>query len=223
MQFSKHQFLPQIQEREREKAFLLLTKYRNYVIIKLVYMKIIILEGIPTSGKTSLIKEIEKHLRKSKKSYKIVFEDETFMPMLENKNVEIANAFLSNLLENYSKLDIDILVLDRFHYSLAFRTQSDLVNFKIIDKILLKYNTNVVLLKLPINVILERLKDSLKHRDSSWTEYLDKKGDDSQKLKYYTNQQEQLFKLASQSNLTNLCISTENKNWKKYAQTILCL
>ncbi|MCX6758183.1 MAG: hypothetical protein NTX14_00560, partial [Candidatus Nealsonbacteria bacterium] len=57
-------------------------------------MKIIILEGIATSGKTIVIKELSKALIKQKASFSVMSEVETLLPLLDNKDKRKSIEFL---------------------------------------------------------------------------------------------------------------------------------
>jgi thymidylate kinase len=53
-------------------------------------MKIIILEGIATSGKTSIIKYISEFFGQNNYSFTVIGEDKTLMPILHNQDKQVS-------------------------------------------------------------------------------------------------------------------------------------
>lgn len=70
-------------------------------------MKILLLEGIPTSGKTTLSRQIAKILDKQK--IEIIDENTTWMPLIDNKNPQIALDFLLARIDEFETLQVDYL------------------------------------------------------------------------------------------------------------------
>ena len=62
-------------------------------------MKILILEGIATSGKTTIKNKLEKYFDKKDLKYLVVEEDETLMPILHNTTKRLAIAHLKKVIE----------------------------------------------------------------------------------------------------------------------------
>ena len=65
-------------------------------------MKIIILEGIATSRKTSASSILQNYFEKQNTSFKIIREDETLMPLLDNTNLDIAKKYILDIIDKYT-------------------------------------------------------------------------------------------------------------------------
>jgi thymidylate kinase len=186
-------------------------------------MQIIIFEGIPTSGKTSTIKATTKQLDSN--DYVIIYEDQTLMSMLENKDEEIAITHLESFKSQIEELSLTkkLLIIDRFHYTHIFRTKSNFEVFEELENWLQNYKTIVVILKISFEDIMSRIDQSLTHRDQSWTDYVNSKGNSTQIRDYYFDQQKQLFEISCGSRLDNYTINTDSQNWDEYASRIKLL
>jgi len=161
-------------------------------------MQVIIFEGIPTSGKTSTINACEDILTCN---YEIIYEDETLMKILDNKDENIALKHLESYKSRIESLEVDLLIIDRFHYTHIFRSNSNYEVFGELEKWLIQYDTKIIVIK-------------------SWGDYVSKKGDIDQIKQYYFSQQSKLFEICSGSILDNYMINTDDRDWQGYAKKI---
>jgi thymidylate kinase len=184
-------------------------------------MKIIILEGIATSGKTSVRKELEILFNKKSIKYVFVDEEETLMPVLNNKYSEIAEKHILSVLQKSLSLEVDLIIFDRLYLTHLWRTNSSPEIFKESENILINNNTVICFLQIPEEVISERIKLALSHRDDKWGEYVQGKGQTFEDVvSYYRNQQKDLLKILNNIKIKNHIFSTQDMNFEKIAQEI---
>lgn len=177
-----------------------------------------ILEGIATSGKTTLLKLLKDKLS-SGYVVETFSEEITLMPLVENKFPKIALSHLRKLVSKFLKSKAQFIITDRFHFTQIFRTGNHDKYFKDLERYLLKnFNILVVLLLVNENMIKKNITDSLKIR-KTWAK--GKKGTISEKTTYYKDQQRKLKEIATQSELPVLKINTTDKNWNSYLSKIL--
>ena len=81
-------------------------------------MKIIILEGIATSGKTSVKNRLAEAFAEKGLNFSIIEEDETLMPILHNTDKQVSIDLLKKVIGNALKEKKDFVIFDRlFFYS----------------------------------------------------------------------------------------------------------
>ena len=184
-------------------------------------MKIIILEGIASSGKTTVKNNLLSKFKKDKISCEVIGEEKTLMPILENTDRDISLNFLSNVLEKVLNQDKNVIIFDRLFFTHIFRTASKLSDFKNIENILLKHRVLLILLVIQEEKIAERIFGAMKHRDKKWEEYIRKKGNDKEIVDYYKKQQQFLLKLTKQSNIPHIIEDSTDLNFERIQKTIL--
>jgi len=178
-------------------------------------MKIILLEGIASSGKTT----IERLLAEELPNSKVVTENVTLMDLIDNRDSEFAVNYLTKLLKQWYKETIDYLIVDRFHLTHAFRTHVALDDYSTIESELLSLGEPLlVLLTINENSIKERIEESIEYRKDNWKKGV--QGTIDEKTDYYTNQQNILLKLQRRTELPTLVIDTTEKKWDEYLQQI---
>ncbi len=183
-------------------------------------MQIIILEGISTSGKTSVKNELSKTLTKKDISFSVIGEDKTLMPILENTDKNTSIDFLKRVLADTLTTKKSIIIFDRLFFTHIFRTNSGIKDFKEIENILLKYNTLLVLLTVEEDAIDQRIFEAMKYRDAKWKKFIKRKGTKKEIIDYYKNQQKFLRKLINQSALPNLIEDSTDLNFKRISKNI---
>lgn len=177
---------------------------------------LIILEGIASTGKTT----IEKLLVERLKDSLIVSENETLMPLIDNKDVKVALVHLKKILDEVASLETSTIILDRFHLTHAFRTNTNMNAFEEVEKSLLdNSNPIIVLLTIGEGVVQSRIIESQKIRGVRWAK--GKQGSLEEKVAYYTDQQQKLKQLIIESRLPVLQLDTTEKEWGEYAETII--
>ena len=184
-------------------------------------MKIIILEGIATSGKTTIKKLLENYLKTKNSNYKIIEEDETLMPIHKNTNKQIAINHLNKILKKYINQKVDYLVFDRFYFTHIHRTNATLKDFEKIESELLKNNTQIIYLKINNNKIKERIFNAMIHRPKDWGNYVKSLGNKEKIINYYTTQKTNQIKILKQTKIKNKIYNTTNLDFEKITKQII--
>lgn len=178
--------------------------------------RMIIFEGIASSGKTTLERMLQEKLEGSV----IVSEGQTLMPLIENKEPQKAFEHLAVVLDKMEKQSAGTFIVDRFHLTHAFRTGSPLSFFGGIEERMTKaFKPLIVLLQMDEDVIRERIEETVLLRGSSWQK--GKQGSLEEKVEYYKNQQRILTELTKQSHLPAMIVNTTDKDWPRCIREIL--
>lgn len=183
-------------------------------------MKIIILEGIATSGKTSIKNKLAETFNKKGMSFFIIEETETLIPVLKNKNRKIIIDLLKNIIGKALKEKKDFIIFDRLFLTHIFKTNSLIEDFEEIEK-MIRDQAFLVFLKIDESKIPERIASARKHREESWNEYVSKKGSDEEVYQYYINQQKNLLNLLKETSLKYKLYDTTNMDFTSIAKDIL--
>ena len=180
--------------------------------------KLIIFEGIASSGKTTLINLVQNELKK-KGTVRVISEEETLMPLIDNTATDIAATFLHDFLKKLSQYNEDTIIIDRFHFTHAFRTNSDISDFDFIEDTIARYTDHVILLTINDDVIKQRIDKAAQLRGGSWKK--GKQGTIEEKAEYYKNQQTKLVEMSHKSRLWVYMLDTKNMDWPKLAAKIV--
>ena len=183
-------------------------------------MKIIILEGIATSGKSSIKDKLAKAFVEKEINFSIIEEDETLMPILNNTDRQTSINLLKNVISKALKKKKDFIIFDRLFFTHIFRTNSSIDDFRNIEKII-NDQALLVLLKIDESKIPERITHAREHREKSWNEYVGKKGNNEEIFQYYTNQQRLLLNLLKGTSLKYKVYNTTNMDFDDIAKDIL--
>ena len=184
-------------------------------------MENIILEGIATSGKSTVQNHLETDLSDKGHLLKLISEKETLMPLLHNTDCKISIEFLKELYNKYdSERKVNELFLfDRFYFTHIFRTQSSVQDFQEFENIL-KHQSLTVLLTIQEDQILDRIHLARSHRSQQWNDYVSSKGSDSQIAMYYITQQRILLDICKESVVPYIVVDTTDMNFKQVMDTI---
>ena len=178
---------------------------------------IVIFEGIASSGKTTLEKLLVEKLHDD---VAIISEGETLMPIIDNKEAGAALVHLQKQLEAIHKKAVKNIIIDRFHFTHAFRTKSEMSVFSSIEYELQKEgNILTALLVITPGHIKGRIEESIQYRKDDWKNGA--QGSVDEKVVYYTNQQERLKEIATSSRLPLIIVDTTAKDWETYSGLIL--
>lgn len=183
-------------------------------------MKIIILEGIATSGKTSVKNKLADAFVEKGINFSIIEEDETLMPILHNSDKQVSIDLLKIVIGNALKAEKEFIIFDRLFFTHIFRTKSSIEDFREIEN-LIKDQSFLVFLKIDEAKISERVMHARQHRDKSWNEYVSKKGSDEEIYQYYINQQRHLLDTLKHTSLKYKIYDTTDMNFKNVANEIL--
>ena len=188
----------------------------------------LIVEGIATSGKSSLIKEIIDLLRKDK--VRVYSESETHVPIMEDRN-ELHIEFFKDLIEDAEKSEAELVIFDRLHFTQAFRAKVDIVAYAEVEDVLLSQHTLIAYLQVEESAIKERVEFSSKHprvalssehSGENWGEYIKKKGQSFDEIAaYYAGQQRNQLKLLEQSKLESRIFNTTHHEYKAIANQLI--
>ena len=168
--------------------------------------KIIILEGIATSGKTTLKNKLLEYFAATNHKVAVVGEEQTLMPILHNKDKTAALKLLDEVIKNALAGDGEIIIFDRLYFTHIFRTHSTAQDFYAVTDLLSKHKALIVLLTVEKSLIGNRIFKAMQHRDEAWTEFVKKKGTDAEIVKYYTDQQDKLIELTKESKLPTIIL-----------------
>ena len=183
-------------------------------------MKILILEGIATSGKTSVKNKLADAFVEKGINFSIIEEDETLMPILHNTDKQVGIDLLKKVIDNALKAEKDFIIFDRLFFTHIFRTNSTLEDFQEIED-MLGGQSLLAFLKIDEAAIPERVKNARGHRGKEWDEYVSKKGSDEEIYQYYINQQRLLLDLLKHTSLKYKIYDTTDIEFKNVANEIL--
>jgi len=183
-------------------------------------MKIIILEGIATSGKTSIIKYLSAFFDQKNFKFSIISEDKTLMPILHNQDKQVSIELLKLVIKQALTDDKEFIIFDRLFFTHIFRTNSDYSNFREIEQMIKDY-TILAFLKIDEDQIPTRIEYARQHRDKSWNEYISQKGNDEEIYQYYIQQQRTLENLLNQTNLNYKAYNTTNLQFEEITQDLV--
>jgi len=183
-------------------------------------MKIIILEGIATSGKTSVKNKLAEVFVEKGIKFSIIEEDETLMPILNNTDRQTSIGLLKNVIIKAVEEENYFIIFDRLFFTHIFRTNSSIEDFREIEE-MVQNQSLLVFLKINESKISERIKYAREHREKSWDEYVSKKGNDEEVNQYYINQQRLLLDLLKKTTLKYKEFDTTNMNFDIIVKDIL--
>jgi hypothetical protein len=183
--------------------------------------KIIMLEGIATSGKTSVKNELENILKERALNYAFIDEEETLIPLLHNSDAARANNHIVQVLNKYLSLDKNVLIFDRLYLTHIWRTKADIESFTESTSLLFQNNAYICFLKIPNNKLKERISLAQSHRDEGWNNYVSTKGKTQDEIvAYYSNQQDELLELLKNVSVPNAIFNTEDMDFQRLAREI---
>lgn len=178
---------------------------------------LIILEGIASSGKTTIVNNLVRKLAVSNK-VRAFSEDETLMSIVNDRRMETAHNLMHELLVKFENSPADFLITDRYHFSHTYRTEKNLDSVSEIENSLIKeFKAHIYLLTVDEEKIPARVQDSWNRRG----EWLGKSGPIEEKTEYYIRQQQKMLELAKQSKIPVSIIDTTNMNWEEITDKII--
>jgi len=183
-------------------------------------MKLIILEGIATSGKTTVKNKVMTLLAEKGLTFSVVEEDETLMPILNNTDKQVSLDLLKKTIKKALREEKDYIIFDRLFFTHIIRTKSSLKDFREIESMIEK-QALLVFLKIDEIKIPERIAYAKKHRGKQWNEYVDKKGDIVKITQYYAEQQKLLKNLLNKTSLQYKIYNTTNLDFENISEDIL--
>lgn len=182
-------------------------------------MKILILEGVATSGKSTLAKAIPAKLQGSR--VEIFDELKTHEPIMEQRS-ELHLDFFKKLLGEITSINADLVILERFHFTQAIRANADINKYAEIEELLHSQGALMVLLKIDEDSLSQRITDAIAHREKEWGEYVQTRGKNEQEIaQYYIDQQRSYLELLNQSKLSRKVVNVTTRDYDSAAQEII--
>lgn len=182
-------------------------------------MKILILEGIATSGKSTITASIKEQL--ADLTVRLVGEVETHEPIMKHTD-ELHIPFFKTLIERLVAEKPELIIFDRLYLTQAFRAGVSLAEYSAIENLLSQHDTLTVFLRVDEQAISKRIAKAAGHRDPSWGEYIKTKGAiESEIAEYYIEQQQNQIKLLGTSTLPHMVCNTTHHNYSEITQQIL--
>ena|ERR1035437_1089993 len=183
-------------------------------------MKILVFEGIATSGKSTITGYLVKSL-KGEMRIDLATEEQTHLPIMAQRS-DLNTLFFKDLINERTLKHPDLLIFDRLYITQAYRAKSDLTEYLIIEDILLPHSPHTIILKVDEGAITERIKAASEHREEKWLEYLKTKGNNFEEIAQdYIDQQRGLLKLVKQSKLPYTVFDTTNHDYGTIVEEIL--
>ena len=179
-------------------------------------MRILIFEGIATSGKSTIIDGLRRALPTAK--VEIASEADTHVPITKettDKHIE----FFEKLIDKFISKRPDLLIFDRLYLTQAFRAKTSIKDYPEIEKLLIGYPTTTIFLKVDEVAIESRISKAAAHRGS---DYFRSRGETKEEIaQYYINQQRNILELLEQSIVPNRIFDTTHDNYDEIVQEIL--
>ena len=186
-------------------------------------MKILIFEGIATSGKTVIIDRLIKALPRTR--IKVIDESKSHLPIntkLNNTHIDFFKKLVTKAVDEALKDQDSLLVFDRLYLTQAFRAKAKINDYAKIEEILLPFSPITVLLKVDEDLIGTRVVRAIEHRDPKWGEYVRAKGKTmNESADYYIDQQRALQKLLEQSLIPHKVFDTSDHNYAEIVGKIV--
>lgn len=182
-------------------------------------LKILLVEGIATSGKSSLIEKLSGLLKEQRVT--VFGESDTHMPIMDKPD-QLHIEFFKSLIIEATKTDADLIIFDRLHYTQAFRAKTNIAAYAEIENLLAANNTLVSYLMVDEAVVAERVTLAVEHRDDKWGEYVQTRGKSFKEIaEYYILQQQNQLELLSKSKLTSKVFNTTHHEYEAIADTLI--
>ncbi len=184
-------------------------------------MKVIIFEGIATSGKTTITRLLAEKYRALGKSVLVIDENQTLMPIIENWSVDANVSRCLDVVDRAVTENPDVVLFDRLYFSHIFRTECEEKEFDMVREALSALNPTFVMLEVQTERIEARIFESLKHRDASWAEFVWKKGTNRDEIiKYYVDQQQWFQDFFHKTSFNKVIIDTTDMDFSAAAEQV---
>lgn len=182
-------------------------------------MKLLILEGIATSGKSTVTDKLRAELRNE--NVVLFSEEDTHIPIMD-KSQDLHVEFFRSLITKATATDADLVIFDRLYLTQAVRANAKIDAYAEIENHLSQYPVLTVFLEVDDNAIAERVKLAMLHREESWGEYVKTKGTTFTEIAdYYINQQHEQLKLLEGSKLGYIVLNTTAHEYDKITEKIV--
>lgn len=184
---------------------------------------IIIIEGITTSGKTTVFTNLERYAEEHNLSAFFISEDKTTKPYLDSTNLEYNKSALHKLVKDAISKNVDLLVFDRLYFAHTFKTGGKTEDFIEIESLLAKNNAKMFFLEISQESIEKRIIESMSYRYRGWVRYVMDRADGDRKkvTDFYLNRQIESKNLFNKCTLEKYILNTENQNYVAITREII--
>jgi thymidylate kinase len=185
--------------------------------------KVAIIEGVSTSGKTSIIYNLQRYAEEHNLNWIFVTEEKTTLPIIDSLDLEFNNSYLLKVISQTFDKKADLYVFDRLYLSSLFKIPGTIKDLFKIEDMLIKQDSKLFLLHVSDNVLKERILESMAYRRKEWTQYVVAKenGDKNKVAEKYIEKQKRLKELFLGSKLEKYLIDTGDQNFVKNTRTII--
>lgn len=183
---------------------------------------LIILEGMSTSGKTTVMKLLSDTLNASGYHSRgfdelLTMDREIFSHLDTKKSLEEIRKFME---KECTSRDA-IVICDRFHLSHLAITNGSVEDLKEIEAAMKLHRPLLVFLEIPADRIQERLLSAKTHRGQQWSDELKIRGQtDTESLEWFAGTQNKLFNLYQQSSLSKVQFDTSKIKFQEIASEL---
>jgi len=184
-------------------------------------MKLIIIEGTSTSGKTTLANLLNEKIDVLGRNAHLVEEDKTLMPVLRSSDPFVHIDHINKIIASISKEKYDFVITDRLHLTSAAVCDMSKTDFEKIEDSLLKFDPVIIFLVIDSDRLGNRIFEAMKHRGPSWNEHVTAKGTRKDIASWYLETQEKLLSRLKSSRIKHLKYNATDSNYKKIADNIL--
>lgn len=187
------------------------------------FHRTIIVEGVTTSGKSTIVDNLRRYAKEHNLSGTFLPEEETVIPCIDSTNLRHNQEFLRKLLRTVFAEDKNLYVFDRLHFTHTIKTNSTIKDFADIESDLKQRDAILFFIDIPEEALKKRLLDALKYRNVQWVQYVMERSDgDQEKLvDFYIQRQRLLRRLFDESALTKYIIDSGDQNYIRMTRTII--
>lgn len=187
------------------------------------FHRTIIVEGVTTSGKSTIVDNLRRYAKEHNLSGTFLPEEETVIPCIDSTNLRHNQEFLRKLLRTVFAEDKNLYVFDRLHFTHTIKTNSTIKDFADIESDLKQRDAILFFIDIPEEALKKRLLDALKYRNVQWVQYVMERSDGDQEklIDFYIQRQRLLRRLFDESALTKYIINSGDQNYIRMTRTII--
>lgn len=178
-------------------------------------MKVLIFEGIATSGKSTVITHLKNGLPRLQ--VLVAGESDTHEPIMEER-LDKHIGFFKELIHRMSSTKPDVLIFDRLYLTQAFRAKCDISDYSEIEELLRKHSPITIFLKVDEDTIEDRVAKAAEHRGSDYFKF---RGTSKERAQYYIEQQRNQLNLLKQSIIPHQVFDTTRHNYEQVVEEII--
>lgn len=110
---------------------------------------VIILEGVTTTGKTTVFNNLRRFSEENNLNWVFVSEKETVISIIDSTNQDSNNEHFLNLFEEVFNKKADVYVFDRLHFSSIFKTKATIDGLKSVEDKLSEFESYIFMMYVP--------------------------------------------------------------------------